>query len=60
MKYISPELIEAANDMVGIIEKAGLLNLSNGVQLGPTVWYVRACENLRLLKDALAKIKEMP
>ena len=36
------ELRGSLAELVQIIEKAGLNNLSNGVQLGQTAWYVKA------------------
>lgn len=47
-------MAEALDGLVEIIDKAGLLNLSNGVQLGPTVWYVRASDRLEVARAALA------
>ena len=49
-------LIEAAGDAVEIIDKAGLLHLSNGVQLGQTVWYVKATECFDRLRRQLANL----
>lgn len=51
----TPELFVRLSDLVAIIEKAGLLNLSNGVELGATSWYAKASERLELAKAALAK-----
>lgn len=47
------ELGDALRDLVAIIEKAGLNNLANGVQLGPTVWYVKASERIDFAKMVL-------
>lgn len=44
---------EALEDLVAVIESAGLLNLSNGVQLGQTSWYVKAHERLEWAKATL-------
>lgn len=38
------ELVEALRDCVEIVDAAGLQNLTRGVQLGPTVWFVKATE----------------
>lgn len=38
----APNMRDALEHLVGIIEAAGLLQLSRGVELGPTVWYVKA------------------
>jgi predicted transcriptional regulator len=37
-------LVEALKQTWKVIDSAGLLNLSNGVQLGQTSWYVKACD----------------
>ena len=47
------ELQGALAGLVGIIDKAGLHNLSKGVQLGPTVWYVKASDWLELARSLL-------
>ena len=44
--------------LVEIIDKAGLHNLSNGVQLGPIVWYVKANDALENAKAALRDTAE--
>lgn len=48
------ELEGALRELVWIIDKAGLLNLSNGVQLGQTSWYVKAYDRLEAARAALA------
>ncbi len=50
-----PDLYGALTHLVKVIEAAGLLNLSNGVQLGPTVWYVKACDAIDYARRAIAK-----
>jgi hypothetical protein len=47
-------LVEALGDLVEIIDRAGLLNLSNGVQLGQTSWYVKASDRLEYARTALS------
>jgi hypothetical protein len=49
----SDELRRALSHLVEVIDAAGLLNLSNGVQLGPTVWYVKASEAMDIARAAL-------
>lgn len=49
------ELLPALSGLVEIIDAAGLLNLSNGVQLGPTSWYVKAHDRLECARTVLAK-----
>jgi hypothetical protein len=51
----APELLDALSELVWIIDRAGLLNLSNGVQLGPTSWYVKASDRLEAARAVLAK-----
>ena len=51
----APELYVRLADLIKIIDAAGLLNLSNGVQLGQTSWYVKASERLELARKAVAK-----
>lgn len=46
-------LYDALSDLVAIIDAAGLLNLSNGVQLGQTSWYVKASERLEYARLVL-------
>jgi hypothetical protein len=49
-------VISALRNLVEVIEAAGLLNLSNGVQLGPTVWYVKASDAIDYAKRALSEV----
>lgn len=51
------DLLEALEGLTEIIEKAGLDNLSNGVQLGPTVWYVKASDAMDFAKQTIAKAR---
>jgi hypothetical protein len=44
---------EALAGLVSIIDKAGLLNLSNGVQLGATSWYVKASDAMDYARELL-------
>ena len=46
--------IEALQDLVEIIDRAGLINLSNGVQLGQTVWFVKASDRLDHARAVIA------
>jgi hypothetical protein len=47
---------EALDGLLRVIDAAGLQNLTNGVQLGPTVWYVKASDAMNYARAALAKI----
>jgi hypothetical protein len=49
------ELIAALSGLTHIIESAGLLNLSNGVQLGQTSWLVKASDCMDQANAALEK-----
>jgi hypothetical protein len=53
-------LRDALTGLVAIIDMAGLLNLSNGVQLGPTSWYVKASDRLESARAALASQDGQP
>ncbi len=48
------ELEGALEGLISVIEATGLDNLSRGVQLGPTVWYVKASDALRIAKQVIA------
>ena len=45
------ELTGALEGLISVIEAAGLLNLSKGVQLGSTVWFVKASDALKYAKQ---------
>ena len=49
------ELLAATNNLLSVIDKAGLGNLSNGVQLGAMSWYVKASDAIEWAKEAIAK-----
>lgn len=49
------ELLAALNNLVDIIDKAGLGNLSKGVQLGAMSWYVKASDAVEWAREAIAK-----
>jgi hypothetical protein len=51
----APDLLEALKDTWDVLDAAGLHNLSNGVQLGQTVWYVKACDAKRSARAAIDK-----
>ena len=51
----APNMLEALRGLVEIIDAAGLLNLSNGVQLGQTSWYVKASDHMEAARAAIAK-----
>lgn len=49
------EALEALREAVFIIDKAGLSNLVNGVQLGQTSWFVKATERFDYARSILSK-----
>ena len=49
------ELHATLRGIVEIVDAAGLLNLSNGVQLGQTSWYVKAVDRFDRARAALSK-----
>lgn len=54
----SAQIAVALHDLVAIIDKAGLLHLSNGVQLGATSWYCKASDCLEFARRVLPPAKE--
>lgn len=48
------DALAALRELVRVIDAAGLHNLSNGVQLGPTVWYVKAHDAMESARAVLA------
>lgn len=52
---VNAETLEALKSLVEIIDKAGIENLSNGVQLGKTSWYVKASNRMEDARAAIAK-----
>jgi hypothetical protein len=48
------ELREALAALVDVISAAGLYNLSRGVELGPTVWFVKASDCMDAARKALS------
>lgn len=51
----APELLWALKETWRVLHAAGLLHLSNGVQLGQTVWFVKASDAQHLSELAIAK-----
>lgn len=50
----APELLAALEETWRVLRAAGLLNLTRGVQLGQTSWYVKACDAEALSDAAIA------
>lgn len=59
LRAVNAELVEALEGFIGVINAAGIYNLSRGVQLGQTVWYVKASDAMESSRAALAKAKEL-
>lgn len=51
----APDMHDALAGLLSVIDAAGLLNLSNGVQLGQTSWYVKASDAVDYARGVLAK-----
>lgn len=51
----APDLLAALEETWRVLRAAGLLNLTNGVQLGQTSWYVKICDAERMSDAAIAK-----
>ena len=51
-------LVEATEHLRSVIDAAGVENLSRGVELGPTVWYVKMQAALDWIDYAIAAVKE--
>lgn len=54
----APELREALLRLVEVIDAAGLNNLSNGVQLGQTSWFVKASDRVEYARSVLAEVHQ--
>jgi len=53
----APELYEALDNLVTVIEKAGIHNLMTGVQLGQVSWAIKADDAKAYATEALAKAR---
>ena len=49
------ELVEALKQLTDVIKAGNLLNLSRGVELGSTVWYVKAHDAMVSADKAIVK-----
>jgi len=54
------DLLSGLQDLVDIIEAAGLMNLTRAVVLGPTVWYVKASDRLANAKALIQRAAGQP
>jgi hypothetical protein len=55
LQKAAPDLYEALRETWRVLHAAGLLNLSSGVQLGQTAWYVNITDVEALSDAAIAK-----
>lgn len=55
---LNAELATALEEVCGVIDAAGTLNLSNGVQIGQTAWYVKITYAMNAARAALQKAKQ--
>jgi hypothetical protein len=53
----APELLEALEGLVAIIEAAGLYQLSRGVELGAMSWGVKCSDRLDAARTAIRKAR---
>jgi hypothetical protein len=58
LKAENAGLLGALGNLIGVITDAGLFNLSNGVQLGQTVWYVKASDAMDSARAAIASARK--
>ena len=65
VKPINDELLAknatlwALEELVRVIESAGTINLSKGVQIGGTVWYVKCEDAMKRAKAAIAAERDI-
>ena len=52
---VNAELLEALTNLVKIIESDGVANLTRGVELGQTVWFVKASDGLEYANAVITK-----
>lgn len=55
IRSAAPAMLHSLRELVQVLESAGLLNLSRGVQLGQTVWYVKASDALDQANSTISK-----
>lgn len=53
----APKLLEALEETWRVLRAAGLHNLTNGVQLGQTSWFIKISDAEELSNAAIAKAK---
>lgn len=53
LKQENARLRDALRGVLNLIDKAGLHNLTNGVQLGQTVWFVKMSDAITYAQEAL-------
>lgn len=55
LRAVNAELVAVLENLTSVIDSAGLYNLSRGVELGSTVWYVKATDGMDAARAAIAK-----
>ncbi len=58
LRAVNAELLEALEGVTEVVNAAGLINLSTGVQLGQTVWYVKAFDAMVSARAAIASARK--
>lgn len=58
LRLVATDLTNSMSFFLEVIESAGLLNLSNGVQLGRTVWYCKANTGMKHAQETLEKARK--
>ncbi len=56
-KQVHDDFVEAAQDLVDIVNSAGLQQLSRGVELGQVSWFFKATDRLAALTSMIASAK---
>jgi hypothetical protein len=54
----APDMLAALKRVCSVIDAAGTLNLSNGVQLGQTAWYMKITDAMTDARAAITKATE--
>lgn len=57
LRALNAELVEALEQLTGVIEAAGINNLTRGVELGQTVWFVKANDAMSTAHYALSRAR---
>jgi hypothetical protein len=58
LRLVATDLANSMSLFLDVIDSAGLLNLSNGVQLGRTAWYCKASTGMKYAQEILGKARK--